>query len=145
MKKKGMGKFIAGAAVGGALGVLFAPKKGSESRQDLKDKACKMANKVKDTDYEQIKKEIEEKICNLKEEVADLDKEKALKIAKEKAKTLKQKADDIVALAVEKGTPVLKDLAQDAKEGVINVLNATIKKLEDDKKNSNSTKKVPKK
>ena len=27
MKKKGIGKFLAGAAIGGALGVLFAPKK----------------------------------------------------------------------------------------------------------------------
>ena len=58
MKKKGIGKFLAGAAIGGALGVLFAPKKGSESRQDLKNKATDAINGVKNADYEQIKKDI---------------------------------------------------------------------------------------
>ena len=35
-KKKGFGKFLAGALVGAGLGVLFAPKKGSETRKELK-------------------------------------------------------------------------------------------------------------
>ena len=37
-KKKGFGKFLAGLAVGAGLGVLFAPKKGSETRAELKAK-----------------------------------------------------------------------------------------------------------
>ncbi len=134
MGKKGLGKFLTGAAIGGALGVLFAPKKGSESRKDLKDKASQLAGKVKNADYKEIKKEIEDKIANLKKEVADLDKEKALTIAKDKASKLKKQANDIVALAIEKGTPVLEKTAQEAKEATIKVLNATIKKLENDKK-----------
>ena len=35
-KSNGVGKFIAGAAVGATLGILFAPKAGKETRQDLK-------------------------------------------------------------------------------------------------------------
>ena len=37
-KKSGLGKFIAGVAIGTGIGVLFAPKKGSETRAELKAK-----------------------------------------------------------------------------------------------------------
>ena len=39
-KKSGLGKFIAGATIGVGMGLLFAPKKGSETREELK---CKIA------------------------------------------------------------------------------------------------------
>ncbi len=39
MAKKGWGKFIIGAGLGAGLGVLFAPKKGSETRKELMKKA----------------------------------------------------------------------------------------------------------
>ena len=135
MKKKGLGKFLTGAAIGGALGVLFAPKKGSESRKELKEKATDVIENVKNADYAQIKKEIETKIKDLKDEVKDLDKEKALSIAKEKAKILKEKADEIVKLAIEKGTPIMEKKAEEAKEKTIELLNCTIKKLENSQKN----------
>ena len=38
MSKKNVGKVLAGAAVGVGLGMLFAPKKGSDLRKDLKNK-----------------------------------------------------------------------------------------------------------
>ena len=34
-KKSGLGKFIAGATIGVGMGLLFAPKKGSETREEL--------------------------------------------------------------------------------------------------------------
>ena len=35
-KNNGIGKFLAGAAVGAGLGILFAPKSGKETREDIK-------------------------------------------------------------------------------------------------------------
>lgn len=129
-KKKGFGKFIAGAAIGTGIGMLFAPKKGSETRRDLKNKLDELANKVKGIDVDDVKEAIELKIEEIKKELSDLDKEKVLKIAKEKGKALKEKSQELVDLAVEKGTPVLQKAAEDTKKKTIEVLNATIKKLE---------------
>ena len=44
-KLAGLGKFALGAAIGGALGVLFAPKSGKETRQDLKNKLDELVAK----------------------------------------------------------------------------------------------------
>ena len=78
-KKKGLGKLLAGVALGTGLGVLFAPKKGSETRAQLKEKLDEMIARLKDVDAEDIKETIETKIYEIKEELADLDKEKVLK------------------------------------------------------------------
>lgn len=40
--------FIAGAAVGGALGILFAPDKGTETRRKIAEKSNDVADSVKD-------------------------------------------------------------------------------------------------
>ncbi len=48
MSKKGtVGKVLAGAAIGVGIGTLIAPKKGSETRKDIKNKAGEVVDKVK--------------------------------------------------------------------------------------------------
>ena len=61
-KKSGLGKFIAGAAIGAGLGILFAPKKGSETRRELKEKMDELVNKAKDIDMEEVKETFERKV-----------------------------------------------------------------------------------
>ena len=43
-KKSGFGKFLAGAAIGAGLGVLFAPKSGKETRKDIAETAAFLAS-----------------------------------------------------------------------------------------------------
>ena len=129
-KKKGWGKFLAGAAIGAGLGILFAPKKGSETRRELKEKLDELANKVKGIDMDDVKESIELKIEEIKMELADLDKEKVLKIAKEKGNALKKKSEELVNLAIEKGTPVLQKASEEVREKTIAVVKEVLNKLE---------------
>ena len=100
-KKKGLGTLLAGIAIGTGIGVLFAPKKGSETRKELKLKMEELINKAKDIDAKEVKENIEAKIEEIKAELKDLDKEKVLKIAKEKGEVLKDKAEELFVFSLD--------------------------------------------
>ena len=129
-KGKGIGKFVAGVAIGAGLGILFAPKKGSETRKDLKDKLDNVVAKIKSLDKEEIKKTFTNKVEAIKTELEDLDKEKVLKIAKKKGEDIKKKCQDLVNLAVAKGTPVLEKAAEELRLKAIDVVSDVLEKLE---------------
>ena len=130
MSKKGIGKFVLGASLGAGLALLFAPKKGSDLRRDIKRKLDDFMKDVDKLTVEDIKKDFTVRVDNIKKELEDLDKEKVEKIAKKKAKELQRKAEDLVDLAKEKGTPVLEGIAEDLKHKVICVCTEVINKLE---------------
>jgi len=127
---KGWGKFAIGAAIGAGLGILFAPKKGSDTRKELKIKFDEMVVKLKELDSDDVKEMIEKKIEELKEEIEDLDKEKVLKVAKKKANEIKNKSEELVELAIAKGTPVLENAANELRQKAIVVVKDVLKKLE---------------
>ena len=129
-KKSGVGKFVLGAGLGAGLALLFAPKKGSELREDLKIKLDELLKKAKEVDLEEVSADFTDKIEELKKELKDLDKEKVLKVAKEKGELLKEKAEGLLVLAKEKGTPVLEGMAKDVKRSTANVIKEVLKKLE---------------
>ncbi len=66
--------FAAGAAAGAILGLLFAPAKGSETREKIKDKAKKLSG-----DLEEKISKAEQKIKDLKEDMEEAIKEKTEK------------------------------------------------------------------
>lgn len=133
-KRSGFGKFLAGAALGAGLGILFAPKKGSETREDLKRAIDDMIARIKDIDIEEVKIEFEAKLYEIKEELEDLDKEKVLKIAKKKAKQIQDAVEELVEYTVEKGTPMLEKSANMIREKAIETTKDVLDKLESEGK-----------
>lgn len=133
-KKSGLGKFLVGAAVGAGLGVLFAPRKGSETRAILKAKMNDLVEQIKNIDVEEVRKEFNLKVEEIKLAISDLDKEKVLDIAKEKAQQLKDKTQELVDLAIDKGTPILRDAAEEVRLKAIDVTKDVLKKLEKEEK-----------
>ena len=131
MSKRGLGKLALGAGIGASLALLFAPKKGSELSNDIKNKISEFMKNVDDMTVSEIKDEFTTKIDEIKTGLNELDKETVLKVAKKKGNELKDKANELVELAKEKGTPVLEGIADDLKEKTISACQNVIDKLEE--------------
>jgi len=129
-KRSGLGKFVLGLGLGVGAGMLLAPKKGEELRKDLKNKLNELLNKAKEIDLNEVKEDFMKKVNELKEEIEDLDKEKVFELAKEKGEILKDKANELLVMAKEKGTPVLEKAAKEVKDRAILVTKDVLRKLE---------------
>ena len=134
MSKKEFRKYLKGASLGTGLALIFAKKKGSETRQELKLKLDELWTKAKNVDTDEVKEAFQKKVDEIKKELSDLDKEKAIDLAKKKSEDLKKQCEELLKLAKEKGTPVLEGVAKDVKEKAIIVTKEVLKKLEDPKK-----------
>ena len=134
MSKKGWGKFVIGAGIGAGLGLLFAPKTGKEMRKELKIKIDDLIAKAKDLDMDEVSESISQKIVELKADIKELDKEKVLKFAKEKGEIIKNKANELVDIAKEKGTPIIQSAADDVREKALAVAKDVVSRLEKNEK-----------
>ncbi len=129
-KSGGVLKLLAGIGIGVGAGMLLAPKSGEELRKDLSKKINELIDKAKEIDVKEVSEDFKLKVTNLKKEIEDLDKEKAIEIAKKKGEELKEKANELLALAKEKGTPFLEKTAADVRTKAIQVTKEVLKKLE---------------
>ena len=99
-------------------------------RSELKDKFDEFLEALKEIDIDEVRENIETKVFEIKMELEDLDKEKAIKFAKKKAKDIKEMAEELVEYSIEKGTPVLENMANSIRESSIKVTKEILAKLE---------------
>ncbi len=130
-KKK---SFLLGAGIGLGLGLLFAPKSGKETREDLAKMINDLYEKAKQIDIEEVKNAIIVKTKELENTIKDLDKETAKQLIIDKSREVKIKAQELVDLAIEKGTPIVEKTAKQVKSKTAELLKNTAEKLEEPKK-----------
>ena len=141
-RKGGLGKFAFGALVGVGIGMLLSEKTGKENRAALKARIEYLKEQVNKIDKEEVKRNFQDKILEIQDDFEDLDREKAAVVAKKYATNIKNKTEELVSMAIEKGTPIVRDAAEQVKEKAVVVAKDVINKLE--KKEEKPAKKAEK-
>lgn len=130
MSKNCFGKVLCGVVIGACLGVLFAPKSGKETREELKKSINNLIDSLKNVDKEDVKKAIINKINEVRNLLEELDKETILENAQKLAITIKTKLSELKDIVVTNTTPYIEKFDMEFRKNTINILNKTIKKLE---------------
>lgn len=128
--KTAMALGLGGLAAGVGLGILFAPKSGKETRQDLMNMLDNLSTKVKSLKKEDVKKYVDKNIKMIKKNIDELSVEKVAKVAKKKAKEVEKSIADLAKYVKEKGTPVLEDAVEQIRLKAIEVTEGVLEKLE---------------
>lgn len=105
-----------GAIIGGLLGVLFAPKKGSETREQIKMSFINLKDKLMNVDEESIKRHIEKKLDCIDVELAKLEMIDSYKKATKQAKKVVKQINKLINYTKKKGMSEFEDLILDLKD-----------------------------
>ena len=119
-----------GIVLGGTLGVLFAPRKGSETREKIKLTFVNLKNKVSKIEEEDIKYYIEKKLNEIDDDIEVLEGTLEFKKAKKQAKKVIKKINKLIDYTTKKGYDEFEDLITDLKEKASEISEEILTNLE---------------
>ena len=90
-----LGKLIAGIGIGTVIGMLCAPKKGSELRKDMKDKSKDLYDKAQNISKEDIQELINNTIDEIKLAIDEFDADEFKENAGKKINEVKSKLEEL--------------------------------------------------
>lgn len=120
-----LGKFIFGLGLGAAAGLLFAPKKGSDLREDLKNESLKAYDKVKSMTKEDVEAMLGQTIETVKKSVDEFDKDDFKATTKDKLTELEAKLQEFADKVKES------DQYMQVKESVVDLSEKVNSKIEE--------------
>ena len=88
-----LGKFIFGLGIGAVAGLLFAPKKGSDLREDIKNESLKAYNNIKNMTKEDVEAILGQTIEAVKKSVDEFDVDNFRETTKVKLNELESKLE----------------------------------------------------
>ena len=133
MKKENvkiMAALTGGIVLGGTLGVLFAPRKGSETREKIKLTFVNLKNKVSKIEEEDIKYYIEKKLKEIDDDKEVLEGTLEYKKAKKQAKKVIKKINKLIDYTTKKGYDEFEDLITELKEKASEISEEILTNLE---------------
>ena len=90
-----IGKFIAGVGIGTVVGMLLAPKKGSELRQNLKGQISELYDKAQNMTKEDIESLVNNTIDEIKQAIEEFDLDEFKETTGAKLSNLKDKLEQL--------------------------------------------------
>lgn len=115
-KLKLLSAITGGMLIGGTLGIIFAPRKGSETRQKIKLTFVNLKNKVSNIDEKDVKHYIEKKLNDIDNDIELLENTLEFKKAKKQAKKIIKKINKLITYTTKKGYEEFQELIIDLKE-----------------------------
>lgn len=120
-----LGKFILGLGIGAAAGLLFAPKKGSELREDIRRESLKAYDNVKNMTKEDIEALLGQTIETVKKSVDEFDVDRFKETTKVKLSELEEKLEEFASKVKET------DQYMQVRDGIVDITDKVNSKIEE--------------
>ena len=145
MAQNKMGHFFTGAIIGVGLGLLIAPKEGSETREKLKKSFNNLLDTIDNINIDKTSDSIVNKIVDLKNKITSINYEEAKEIINDKKEILDNECDNLIKEIKKEKAPKVVENVKKIKRKTNNLANDVIEKIDQKEKDNSKSKNKKKK